>query len=356
MILDPWSNNNLVLQEGKNIIRGAVIKKDGENIRHDIEFNYRYDSSIKCGILNTTNKTNNYNNIGLKLFDDNVVIENISRSNIYRGSEYMLLALQIIYKLNYKQSKLKDLAYFTCDRKMNYFSNSNLPIKKDMEIYNKLIYLLRFGGTFYMPFGYKPVIQKNILNNLNFRNIVEYNNNGLSKNGYIDLSNTNYIDLSNTIDNLLQKLNKITWIDIDLYLDNIKSILNNNKLKNNSKIFNFRIYDYKKWKIYWLNIIKSWKTFYNKFNNLTDTPFLAFSLFNKNECDVFINWLELYSFSVEQTKTYNSSIFDNNIDNSIKILAGIDDFKILKSIVSKCEWLNNNIKNQPLISFYNEKI
>ena len=78
-----------------------------------------------CGVLNTINKTNNYNNIALKLYDDVAIIENISLSEFYRGSEYMLLALQIIYKLKYKKSMLQDLAYFSCDIKIYVLSNKS---------------------------------------------------------------------------------------------------------------------------------------------------------------------------------------------------------------------------------------
>jgi hypothetical protein len=353
MVIDPWDNkeiifpleqnqtqnNNkaIILVHGKNIIKGPF---SAENKRYELEFNYYYDTIQMCGCLNTINKTNNYNNISLKLYKDIAIIENISRSDIYRGSEYMLLALQIIYKLKYKKSMLQDLAYFSCDRKMNFFSNN--PTSKKMEIQNKLIYLLKFGSTFYMPFGYKPVIKKNEINDFN--------------NEIIEKNNGDYVDISNNIDILIEKLNNISWNDINNYIINIKLLMNNDKLKNSNKIFDFRIYNYKKWKTYWLNICKSWNIFYNKYNSVVNSPFQAFSTFNKSECDIFINWLELYSFSVEQTQSYNSSIFNDNINNNLKILAGINDFKKLKLLVEKCNWLNKNIRLQPLISIYSNKI
>ena len=141
MIIDPWENKEIILSlnntlenTGKNIIKGPFTSKKE---RYEIEFNYYYDSTQMCGILYTVNKTNNYNNIFLRLYQDIAIIQNISRSNIYRGSEYMLLALQIIYKLKYKKSMLQDLAYFNCDRKMNFFSNSNIPISKKINQTNK---------------------------------------------------------------------------------------------------------------------------------------------------------------------------------------------------------------------------
>lgn len=367
MIIDPWDNKQIIFQSdqkennnnklntinfGKNIIKGPF---SSNNERYNLEFSYRYDTTQMCGFLNTINKTNNYNNIALKLYDDIAIIENISRSEFYRGSEYMLLALQIIYKLKYKKSMLQDLAYFSCDRKMNFFSN--IPSSKKMEIQNKLIYLFKFGSTFYMPFGYKPVIKKNELLNYNLsdennENNINYTNN--ENNGKIKINN--YKDISSNIDTLIGKLNNILWEDINNYIIDIKIILDNNKLKNSNKIFDFRIYNYGKWKTYWLNICKSWDIFYNKYKDDTFSPFQVFSKFNKQECDTFINWLELYSFSVEQTKPYNAMIFNNNINNSLKILTGIDDFKKIKLLVEKCDWLNKKIKAQPLISIYSNKI
>lgn len=368
MIIDPWDNKNLVLQNvnanidpndklniivyGKNIIKGAFSL---EEKRYDLEFNYYYDATQSCGFLNTINKTNNYNNIALKLYEDIAIVENISRSNFYRGSEYMLLTLQIIYKLKYKKSMLQDLAYFTCDRKMNFFSN--VFSSKKMEIYNKLIYLFKFASTFYMPFGYKPVIKKIDMNKYNLSNKNNENNENNNSNEKIKQKKKDeYKDISDDIDDLIEKLNNILWDDINNYIINIKIILEDDKLKNNNKIFNFRVYNYRKWKTYWLNICNSWNVFYDKYKNDVKSPFQAFSKFDKRECDIFINWLELYSFSVEQTKTYSSSIFDNNINNNLKIHAGIDNFKKLKLLVEKCDWQNKKIKSQPLISIYSAKI
>ena len=96
----------------------------------------------------------------------------------------------------------------------------------------------------------------------------------------------------------------------------------------------------------------SFNQLYFKFKDEYNGPFDAFEKYNIDECQMFINWLELYSFSVEQTIQYNSSIFNNNINENLKILAGINDFKILKSILEKCEWVNNNINEQALNSIF----
>ena len=97
------------------------------------------------------------------------VLESIAKSKIYSGSEYVILGLQIIYRLfgdieNYK-CKLVDSSFFICDRKINLFrvkSNSIINLKE--EIQYKIISLLRFGTTFYMPFGFNAYNKMDMAN------------------------------------------------------------------------------------------------------------------------------------------------------------------------------------------------
>ena len=131
-IIDLWSNNIFTLKDGIMIIKGPLNKNKE---RLNINFNYDKENNK----LYTISKTNNYNNITLKFEENIVIIENLSKSDIYRGSEYMLLALQIIYRLGYKKLKLKDMSYFVCDINMNFFSNDQKNIDIYMEISNKLI-------------------------------------------------------------------------------------------------------------------------------------------------------------------------------------------------------------------------
>ena len=100
------------------------------------------------------------------------IIENISKSTIYSGSEYVILGLQIIYRLyghnkEYK-CKLIDSSFFICDRKINLFrTKSNEIITLKEEIQYKIISLLRFGTTFYMPFGFNAYNKNNMSNKNN---------------------------------------------------------------------------------------------------------------------------------------------------------------------------------------------
>ena len=339
-VIDLWSNIDFKLDKEKLLIKGPINKN-----MERLNLEFIYDESNNK--LFTLQKTNSYNNIELIFHKDVVIIENLSKSDIYRGSEYMILALQIIYKLGYKTVKLKDNAYFVCDRKMNFFSNKDNIINNPREVSNKLIYLFRFGGTFYMPFGFIPILTE--------EKLLQVNLNSIEKNLLINLKYEDYKNISKIIELLLQSLFIISWSNINDYILGIEKLLNNNIYKISNRIFNWRVSNYNKWKIYWKNICKSWKIFNEKYSSLVSGPFYAFSLYDKKECELFINWLELYSFSINQTIEYNSSIFNNKLSEK-NTLIGINNFKKLKLLLEKAEWLNSNITYQPIKSIYTDSI
>jgi hypothetical protein len=98
MFVDPWDyKNNLELVEGEYKIKGP---SDIDSNRHILNFYYKIESDYK--VLYIQYKTNNYNNLQIKFLEKEAIIENISKSDIYRGSEFLLLGLQIIYRLKYK--------------------------------------------------------------------------------------------------------------------------------------------------------------------------------------------------------------------------------------------------------------
>jgi hypothetical protein len=341
-IIDLWSNNIFTLKDGIMIIKGPSNKN---RERVNINFNYEKENNK----LYTLSKTNNYNNITLKFEENIVIIENLSKSDIYRGSEYMLLTLQISYKLGYKKLKLEDMSYFACNQNMKFFSNDRKNIDTYMEISNKLIYLFRFGGTLYMPFGIIPVLNDD---NLAYVNLDSFEKNYIKSINYKD-----YKNISQLINILLESLFMISWNDINNNIIDIEILLNNNnyKLSNINFNFNFCTRDYNTLKIYWKHICKSWKKFYEKFSSIVPGVFLAFSVYDKNECSLFMNWLELYSYSMNQLRIYNPSIFNNKLYEE-KIVKGLDNYKKLKSLLEKAEWINIDIKNQPLISIYKDYI
>jgi hypothetical protein len=194
----------------------------------------------------------------------------------------------------------------------------NIPnISKKEEIQHKMITILRYGKTFYMPLGFNP-----------------YNKNSL-------------VNSNEIISNLVSKLWDISWIQIDEYMELMIQSVKSNKYKNDIMIRN-----YKRWSNYWNNIYISWKHFYNKYSLISPTPFQSFNFFNYDECHEFINWLELYSLTYYN---FNSFVF-NNIPNNKMQNAGIKIFKQLRNSVNNVYWINNNIKFQPIVSIYNKSI
>ena len=317
-VLDPWNTSNIfILNIGKNLILGPIIDKKTK-IRNNIEFIYESKGNNIFYLYTSSNDSTDFKNLYLKIYSTESIIENISKSEIYSGSEYVILGLQIIYRLyGYKKEykcKLIDSSFFICDRKINLFrTKSNEIITLKEEIQYKIISLLRFGTTFYMPFGFNA-----------------YNKNNMS-------------NKNNEIIRVVSLLWDIKWEEIDRYIIIMNEIVLSNKYKNNIMIRN-----YTRWYNYWINISESWDYFKNKYSTISPTPFRSFSFFNYDECNEFINWLELYSFKYFN---YNQFIF-NNINNSTKEMAGIFLFKKLKNEINNVVWINNNIISQPLISIY----
>jgi hypothetical protein len=313
-IFDPWNIDPFILKFGKNIILGP-LKDVKLKIRHNIEFIYEEKDDNIYYLYTINNESSDFKHLYIKFDKDETIIENISKSKLYSGSEFVLLGLQIIYRLTNKiKCKLIDASFFVCDRKINIFSepSSNIISKKE-EIQYKLILLFKFGSTFYSPFGF-----------------ISYN----KKNMNIETDN---------IMNLVSKLWDITWHEIDSYIIKMIHIVLSNKYKNNIMIRNYR-----KWFNYWIHVNESWNKFKNKYAEFSPTPFRSFSFFNNDECGEFINWLELYSFTYFN---YNQFVF-NNINNSKKEIAGIFLFKKLKNLINNVVWINNNVTSQPMISIY----
>ncbi len=145
IVLDPWNPIDFLLQEGVNKILGPLT----ENKKRFV-----LDFKLENNNLYTINNEDEFKHLYLKL-EDIGILENVSKSSYYRGSELVLLGLQIFYKLGIRKCSLVDTSFFVCDRKMNFFSNKEVVNKKE-EIQYKLINLFRHETTFYSPFGFRP--------------------------------------------------------------------------------------------------------------------------------------------------------------------------------------------------------
>lgn len=314
LILDPWKiSQEFILQEGNLKIYGPYSKIHQQRFLLDFHNekinNYYY--------LHTINRTNSYNNISIKLFlDKSAEISNINKSEWYSGSEYVLLALQILYYLKFIKCFLYDYSTITCKKELNHFkilNNNQLNKNKNNEINFKIISLLKDQKTFYMRFHFIPYINNKSIND--------------------------------SLNRIVEKLYNISWKNINNYMENIKTLLdkeNNSNLENN--FFYYRIYNKNRWKIFWKNIYKSWKIFYEKYyiEKKTPTPFLSFYLYQKENCKYFINWLEIYNLSIYN---YNSRIFNKRFNINI----GQDEFQELIVLSNKATYILNNINFQPYV-------
>jgi hypothetical protein len=316
MIFDPWSeeNNNLInlMNNNELNILGPISSKKKERfiIKLNIENNndrliFKSDMDINTGLRYIYIKI--YNNIG--------TIENISKSIIYNGSEYLMLSLQLLFLLNIKKVNLHDDSYFICHK------------KTEMEPYKKMSYkiisLLRYGNTFYMQFGFKHISKK-------------YNKN----------NKIIYTDMSNNIYSLIDKLRKISWNDInDIIVKGVELIKNGKNVQNNKS---WRKLNQEKWIKYWMSIYNSWSKFKEKYCDTQEyplTPFGSFAIYDNSDCALFCDWLELYSNTYLHFKNVNQYIFNNEIVE----IPGLNEFRQCKIILDSCNWINDNIHGYPVV-------
>lgn len=132
-IFNPWNIDPFILKFGKNIILGP-LKDIKLKIRHNIEFMYEEKDDNIYYLYTINNESSDFKHLYIKFDKDETIIENISKSKLYSGSEFVLFGLQIIYRLTNKiKCKLIDASIFVCDRKINIFRelSSNIISKKE---------------------------------------------------------------------------------------------------------------------------------------------------------------------------------------------------------------------------------
>ena len=322
-MFDPWGdkNNNLknliINNSDKELnLLGPISNKNNERSLIKLKIN---NSNSTLTLKSDIDKNTGFRYIYIKIINNIATIENISKSSNYSGSEYLMLSLQLLYLLNIKTVNLHDDSYFICDELNNFFHK-----KTEMEPYKKMSYkiisLLRYGNTFYMQFGFKPISKKYINNKII------------------------YTDMSEYIYNLIDKLREISWDDINnVLIKGIKLINNDKNVKNNK---GWRKLNQEKWIKYWTTIYNSWLKFKQKYCDNKEfplTPFGSFTIYENTDCALFCDWLELYSNTYLHFKNVNQYIFNNEIVN----IPGLNEFRECKIILDSCNWLNNNIHSYP---------
>jgi hypothetical protein len=309
--IDPWIDNmnlsKLLKTNGKNeyLIYGPnnliglrdylkiifYINGIFLNISSDMfDFEVRID-------VNLEERSAQINNIESYFKDD---------KEFYSGTDIMKLFLKILRNIGIIKVLLIDQSKIKCKNRVgnikHMFSNT-IPYS--------IISLLKNNKTFYMKFGFKPFI--------------------------------NMLNKSNNINLILESLKIITWDEIYNIIimgeKTIKLIKNgqNNILSN--EIRNIDI-----WILYWRIIQKSFEEIYFKFKDIYIGPFSAFEKYNKNDCQMFINWLELYSLSRYYEKTNYIFYTENGIKQQF-IIPYKEEFNKLLEIIKKSIWILEDLQN-----------
>jgi len=223
-------------------------------------------------------------------------------TEIFSGSDMVKLILKILKNLNVDTVLLEDQSKDKCYKRLsnnNISSNRLLRMLFIEDVPYGMLSLLKNGKTFYMNFGFIP-----------------FNRN---------------VNITDEINLLYNNIIEISWNDINNIIKKGNNTFNRNNIlyKQNPPILNIEL-----WKKYWLIIEKSFNELYKQFGEKTKGPFEAFKYYNKNNCIVFLNWLELYSFSCKLFDKVSYDFYNNNgsIIKNIKIPFKIEFLDLIKKI------------------------
>jgi len=274
-ILNPWSLDELLIPDHNSIIKVQVTKNNSMNF---LNFNLKYN---KIGNIELTTKNKNinkncsgYDHIKIKIINNIGYIEQLSSTNKYSGTILMRLSLQILDKLNIEKCELKDNSTKKCK-----LENGNIKY-----LDYKLITLLRYGQTYYMKFGFKPM---NGLNNVS-------------------------LDLKRCV-NILQECE---WKNLDKYFIKLSELIKTN-----------RMYEF-----LFKNSLKNWNDFKDKFKNKYNYPFIAFIEYNDSNCYLFNEWI-VYLRYIFEKKNINNITNDKyfiEFNKMLDILLNVKWIKIIK--------------------------
>lgn len=293
-VYNPWINNFILPKN--NCLINIQVKSNSINT---LKFRYKINTNGINFITvnkNINSGSNGFDHISISIKNGKGYINQISKTSKFSGKNMMNLAIKILQNINIHYCELKDNSVFIC---------------KNIRLNYKIITLLKFGETYYMQFGFKPIFNSKSMN-------IFLNN----KNIYVN--NNKNIDMTFFITQIVNKIKECKWIDLDTFMNNTNSFMNQN-----------RIYS-----IYYKNSYNKWKEFKNYFEEKYTNPFDSFKDFNNNTCDLFINWLEFYIHASNNIYLYSSFINNELIDK-----CKLNDFKKIYDILLSVKWINEDIFN-----------
>ena len=312
-ICDPWNlRDEIDISTNANMIfiGPRKITKNPDNTIKDIK---RYNIDVEIINKNNCKKIiqSKYRTAsGYRMFEIKIKnsreahIENISKNDLYSGSDVMIFVLQILHRLKIEKCSLTDASYYDCKRN-NFFKLEEVPLK--------ILKLLKEGNTFYSSFGF------NAIDKTNKKNKIE------------------------NMRKLVGMLYEITWDDLDNIIVNGKNQINASEINNKTLNHNsFLIRNINKWKKYWKAIHSSWISFKSNYEPKSSSPFRAFTYMKIENCHEFVGWLELYSYTFNNfNKVINYTFFNVKYE-----IPKIRVFNQLKETINNVEWIMNTVVAQ----------
>lgn len=239
-------------------------------------------------------------------------LNSIEKTDFYSGKSIINMAKAIIYSLGFINIELEDQAFFICDRR-NVFFNRRNRMTPYHEYPLSIIQVLKYKKTYYQKFGFEPY-DKNL--------------------------NPLKDDLERIIkDELFRNISWQDYIDyfakINYTIQQIESGKNNIISRNLGGYQNFN-----KWKTY-IKTIESKFKFLHENYSYTSSPFYSFTEMDDENCDKFIDFLELFQITHSTYMKNNHKVYKENNINTVSV-PGIKQIKMIKKIIDSSRFISYN--------------
>jgi len=278
-IYNPWINKFLL--PINNSLINIQVKSNNKNT---LKFRYKVNTNGFNLITidkNINSGGNGFDHISISVKNGKGHINQISKTSKFSGKNMMNLSIKILQQMGVHYCELEDNSVYICQKmRMNY----------------KIITLLKFGETYYMQFGFKPI----------------------SINNYKNKDKTKLLKI------IIDRIKECKWIDLDTFMNNTNIFINHNRL----------------YSIYYITAYDKWNEFKKNYEDKYSSPFDAFKNFNDNTCYLFSIWLDFYIHSSNNIHLYSSFI-----DYSLIEKCKLNDFKQLYDTLLSVKWINEDIFN-----------